>query len=152
MTFSSLEEGEREVAERQKQLEKVKAEGASEGALWWAESRLQRAERMLRSARGEETLPPIPAELCALRLGEVALVTAPGEIFTETGMEVKQQSPLPQTCFVGYSNGSIGYVPVPSAYPEGGYEVAFACRVDPEAAGMITATSLELLKEVARDA
>ncbi len=149
MTFTSPEEGEKEVTARRADFERLQAENATEGALWWAESRLKRAEGMLRNLHGEESLPPIPAELCALRLGNVALVISPGEIFCETGMAVKRRSPLPQTCFVAYSNGSIGYVPVPSAYPEGGYEVSHACRVDPEAAGMIEDTAVALLEKVA---
>lgn len=78
----------------------------------------------------------------------VRLVTAPAEIFTETGMAIKRRSPLPYTLYAGYTNGSIGYVPVPEAYPEGGYEVTHACRVGPEAAGIITEASLELLAGV----
>lgn len=149
MIFNSLEEGERTVSELRANLERVRAEGASGGSLWWAESRLQRAERMLASLQGGPSLPPIPAELNALRFGDVALVTAPGEIFTETGMEVKRRSPLPRTCYVAYTNGTIGYVPIPAAYPEGGYEVTHACRVGPQAAGMIAETSLMLLQQVA---
>jgi hypothetical protein len=103
---------------------------------------------MLESLNTGQPLPTIPAEMHALRLGNVALATAPGEIFTETGMEVKRRSPLPHTCFVGYTNGAIGYVPIPAAYTEGGYEVTHACRVGPEAAGMIEETALRLLQEV----
>src|SRR5262249_46656773 len=135
--------------ELQAQAERVRQEGASEGSVWWAESRLRQAEARYASLCDGVLLPTIPAELCALRFGDVALVTAPGEIFAETGMEVKRRSPLPRTCFVGYSNGTIGYVPIPAAYPEGGYEVTHACRVAPEAAGMIAETSLALLQEVA---
>ncbi len=149
LTLTSLEDGEREVAERRAQAERLRAENPASGSLYWAETRLRCAEAMLASLRGGPPLPPVPAELTALRFGDIALVTAPGEIFTETGMEVKRRSPLPHTCFVGYTNGSIGYVPVPAAYAEGGYEVTHACRVAPEAAGMIEETSLRLLAEAA---
>lgn len=149
MTFGSLEEGAHAVAELTSVVERLRAEGAASGALYWAESRLQRAEKMCESLRSGVPLPTIPAELSALRFGDVALVTAPGEIFTETGMAVKQRSPLPRTLFVGYANGTIGYVPIPPAYAEGGYEVTHACRVGPEAAGMIEETSLRLLQAVA---
>jgi hypothetical protein len=148
MRFAALPEGEAAVAELTELLERQWREGASEGALWWTESRLERAARMCDSLRTGVPLPGIPAELCALRFGDVALATAPGEIFTETGTAVKQRSPLPRTCFTGYANGTIGYVPVPSAYAEGGYEVTHACRVAPEAAGMIEATLVELLRKV----
>lgn len=148
MTFASLDEGLRSVEELQATLTRLEAENAPEGSRYWAESRLRRAEDRLESLRTGVPLPTLSAELNALRFGDVALVTAPGEIFTETGLEVKRRSPLPHTCFVAYTNGAIGYVPVPSAYPEGGYEVTHACQVGPDAAGIIAEQSLALLDAV----
>ena len=82
-------------------------------------------------------------------MGGLALVTAGGEIFTEIGARVKGGSPFPHTFYVGYANDSIGYVPVPEAYAEGGYEVTHASQVDPEAAGILTEGSLRLLAQLA---
>jgi hypothetical protein len=146
MSVASLDEGERAVAALEAEVKRLREANAPEGSLWWAERRLQRAEAMRESVRTGVPQPPVPAELCCLRFGDFALVTAPAEIFTETGMEIKRRSPLPRTLPVGYTNGSIGYVPIPAAYPEGGYEVTHACRVGPEAAGMITETWVELLR------
>ncbi|NCP33076.1 MAG: hypothetical protein GW867_23940, partial [Armatimonadetes bacterium] len=73
----------------------------------------------------------------------------PGEVFCEIGMEVRERSPLPNTLFLAYSNGSIGYVPTPESYPEGGYEVSHACRVGPAAAGTIVEASLAALRQCA---
>ena len=42
---------------------------------------------------------------------EVAWVSLPGEIFTELGLEIKQDSPFPQTIVAELANGSIGYIP-----------------------------------------
>jgi neutral ceramidase len=148
MTAASLEEAERAVAELEAEVRRLRAEKA-EGALWWAERRLRRAEGQRDSLRTGVPLPPVPAEIAALRFGDGALVTAPAEVFTETGMEIKRRSPLPRTLPVGYANGSIGYVPILAAYPEGGYEVTHACQVGPEAAGMIADTSVMLLNQVA---
>jgi neutral ceramidase len=148
MTYGSVEEAEGEVMARRADVERLRAHGASGGSLHWAGLRLSRAERIRDSLRSGTPLPTIPAELSAWRVGDVGLVFTPGEIFTETGMRVKQHSPISQTCFAGYTDGSIGYVPVPEAYPEGGYEVTHACRVAPAAAGMIADTSLELLRRV----
>jgi hypothetical protein len=149
MTFPSLEEGRRSVEVLRETVTRLQQENAPEGSRYWAESRLRRAESMVESLQSGVPLPTVSAELNALRCGDIALVTAPGEIFTETGMEVKRRSPLPRTCFVAYTNGAVGYVPVPSAYAEGGYEVTHACRVGPEAAGIVQETALSLLAEVA---
>ena len=67
-------------------------------------------------------------------------------MFNEIGVAIKSRSPFADTFFVGYTNGSIGYIPVPQAYPEGGYEVEFASQVNPEAAGIVTEGCLKLLR------
>jgi hypothetical protein len=54
---------------------------------------------------------------------DIALVAIPAEPFVEIGMAVKQQSPFKHTLFSGYSNVGWAYVPMPDAYPLGGYEV-----------------------------
>lgn len=149
MSFESAEVGEQEVKKLREQLERQKREKYDSGSIWWTQHRLQQAERALASLRGGPPLPPIPAEINALRFGDIALATAPGEIFCETGMEVKSRSPLPRTLYVGYTNGSIGYVPTPAAYAEGGYEVTHACKVGPQATAAVLTASLDLLEKVA---
>jgi hypothetical protein len=37
------------------------------------------------------------------------------------GLGVKRASPFPNTVFLGYSNGCIGYIPPAAAYPSGGW-------------------------------
>lgn len=63
------------------------------------------------------------AELQVLRLGHTVLAGVAAEPFVEIGLQVKAGSPAAFTCFAGYTNGSIGYIPVPAAYAQGGYEV-----------------------------
>jgi hypothetical protein len=136
------------VADLEAEVKRLHDTGAPGGSLWWAEQRLRRARGMLDAARTGVPQPPIPADLGCLRFGDVALATAPAELFTEIGMEIKRRSPVPFTLPVGYTNGSIGYVPIPAAYPEGGYEVTHACRVAPEAAGIITETLIDHLARI----
>jgi hypothetical protein len=64
----------------------------------------------------------------------------------------KQAAVLPHTLYVSNTNASIGYVPVPEAYPEGGYEVESASRVGPDAAGIVTQTAIAALKRARRTA
>jgi hypothetical protein len=122
--------------------------GASSGSLWWCERRLQRAKAMLESRESGQPLPTIPAEISAFRIGPLAAVTVPGELFCEIGMRIKAASPFPHTLIAGYANGSVGYLPTAEAYPEGGYEVTHACRVDPEAGQMIEAEAGRLLGDL----
>jgi len=102
--------------------------------------------------REEDGKLSTPVEMQALRLNDSVLVGAAGEVFVEIGLEVKKKSPLPHTFFAGYTNGCISYIPVPEAYPEGGYEVESAyigyrlpAPVSPKTAGLIVDTALELI-------
>jgi hypothetical protein len=64
----------------------------------------------------------------AVRIGSGAIVTGPGEVFTEIGIAVKERSPASPTLYAGYTNGALGYFPTAEAYAEGGYEPAYANR------------------------
>ncbi|MCI0871205.1 MAG: hypothetical protein J4O07_05260, partial [Chloroflexi bacterium] len=66
---------------------------------------------------------PISMRIQAMRIGPAALVAIPVEAFSEIGVAVKDSSPARQTLFSGYTNGSLGYMPMADAYEEGGYEV-----------------------------
>ena len=132
-----------------KELEQTKTKPVEFGQLRWAQIRTRRAEAAVKSWETGELPPPIPARIHAVRFGPVALATSGGEIFAQIGVEVKKRSPIPHTLFAAYSNGNIGYVPTPDAYSEGGYEVELACRVDPEAAGVVTEGCLRALNRVA---
>jgi hypothetical protein len=64
----------------------------------------------------------------ALRIGDGAIVTGPGEIFSEIGLAVRERSPAAVTLYAGYTNGLISYFPAASAYPDGGYEPDYGNR------------------------
>ncbi len=122
--------------------QELKSKNLSDGRRHWAALRQSRVREAIRSYETGVPLDPVEAELQAWRIGDLAFVTAPAEIFTENGTLVKNQSSFDHTFFVGYTNGSIGYVPTVDAYPEGGYEVTHACQVDPEAGGMVNQACL----------
>jgi len=61
-------------------------------------------------------------ELNTLGIGELAIVTFPVEVFAESGIEIKEQSPYAMTLLMGYTNGIHGYIPTREAYENGGYE------------------------------
>ena len=59
-----------------------------------------------------------------LRIGDVAIVSMPGEPFAEIGAAIKKSSPFAYTMFCGYSSGTGGgYMPVESEYAHSGYEI-----------------------------
>ncbi|MBO0702236.1 MAG: neutral/alkaline non-lysosomal ceramidase N-terminal domain-containing protein [Candidatus Dormibacteraeota bacterium] len=127
-------------------LQELSASEAGSSRAFWAARRLRRVRRGLEALEGGPKVPPVEAELVAVRLdAEIAVVTAPGEIFTEIGQSVVARSPFRDTIYAAYANGSVGYVPTRAAYHEGGYEVTHACNVGPEAGELIEEESLRLL-------
>jgi neutral ceramidase len=145
---SSIEEGRETIATLEMERERLSA-GGNEGALWWAELRLDRARKGLAALRGGTPVPLVEAEFVALRLSDsVGVITAPGEIFTEIGQSIIARSPFQHTLIATYTNGTIGYVPTRAAYAEGGYEVTHACQVAPDAGEQIEEESIRLLRSI----
>jgi len=75
-----------------------------------------------RRKKGEE----IATEIMALRAGDLAFVTVPGELFSEYTATFREVSPVPETAVVSIANDSVGYLPTDEAVPQGGHEVRFA--------------------------
>jgi hypothetical protein len=78
------------------------------------------------TARADQSVDgrTLATEIQALRLGQVALVSAPGELFAEIGTAIENSSPFPHTFVVGYANDSLGYLCTEAAIREGGYEAS----------------------------
>jgi hypothetical protein len=62
-------------------------------------------------------------EVQAIRMGELAFVSAPGELFAELVVAVENASPVAHTFVVGHANDALGYLFTDAAAMEGGYEV-----------------------------
>jgi hypothetical protein len=86
------------------------------------------ARKTLEDFRAGNVEKSVEGSIHAVRIGDGAIITAPGEAFTEIGMAVKERSPARPTLYAGYTNGAVGYFPTASSYPEGGYEPAYSNR------------------------
>ncbi len=85
----------------------------------------------------------------AFRIGGLGIAAIPFEVFTETGLEIKERSPFEDTFTIELANGSNGYLPTPAQHELGGYETWLGtCRVEREASVKITEKILELLEQV----
>jgi hypothetical protein len=80
----------------------------------------------------------------------VALVSVPGEPFTETAQVISSQSPFAHTLVSGYSNGGFGYMPTRAAFAEGGYETE-ATPFSEAAAETLSAEAVRLLNEMFKE-
>jgi hypothetical protein len=88
--------------------------------------------------------------LQVIRLGEVALVGVPGEMFAALGLELRRRSPFRHTYIVGLANDTIGYLGNREAYDLGGYQL-WAGWHSPSAPGTgeaMVEQALAMLREV----
>ena len=75
----------------------------------------------------------IAVEVLGLRVGDFVLVTFPGELTVETGLEIKKRSPHEQTFVAGYTNGYIYYAPTAQQLMNvGGAQEDSDCILAPE--------------------
>ena len=89
----------------------------------------------------------LPMEQICLALGDSALLTFPGELYTEIGQHIKAHSPFQRTFIIGLANGYVGYVPTRKAIGEGGY-AEDTRHVDETAEQLVVEHSLELLRSL----
>lgn len=149
------ETAERQLALRRREREEARARNASPGAQNVAQRLCDWAELVARTVAGGATQVTRDLVVWALRIDDVGLVAVSGEPFAELSLEVKRHSPLPQTIFLGYSNGCIGYLPTPQAFAEGGMEVEESVRnyllpapLTPEWGPAVVETCLALLRQL----
>ena len=58
-------------------------------------------------------------EVMAVKIGELAIVGLPGEMFNEFGIHIKENSPFENTLVLGLTNGSYHYFPTEISFTQG---------------------------------
>jgi hypothetical protein len=107
------EHWEQEIVEREKR-----------GALTW-EIRVAKKMKLWADsvvAGASQDNPTRDFEAHAFRIGDVAIVGLNVEAFFETGEEIRAQSPWPDTFVIGYTNGTIMYLPRAQDHPRQGWK------------------------------
>ncbi|HEX2910714.1 MAG TPA: neutral/alkaline non-lysosomal ceramidase N-terminal domain-containing protein [Chloroflexia bacterium] len=101
--------------------------------------------------------PPLQAGLTATRLGHLAWVSFPGELYVEYGKAIKEKARQAgyKAWVLGYTNGDFGYYPTPDAFDRKDYEAASAYRYygypgpfNPRIGDQIGAAGIKLLEEI----
>jgi len=87
--------------------------------------------------------------LQVIRLGEVAIVGVPGEMFASLGLRIRRLSPFRHTVVIGLANDEIGYIPDREGYELGGYQTwaGFHSQVEPGTGEAMVQAALDLLCE-----
>jgi hypothetical protein len=64
----------------------------------------------------------ITMPLTAFRIGDLAVAGWPNEVFAESGLAMKRESPVKPLFVISLANGWFGYLPMENQHPLGGYE------------------------------
>lgn len=77
---------------------------------------------------------------------DIAVWSAPAELFCEISNEIRDRSPFPYTLYFGYTNGSFAYIPTAKEWEYGGYEPSVSVFT-PSASRDLTEAVLNHLQE-----
>jgi len=102
----------------------------------WNIVRTRDAMKGKKNRPGRKAGDTIPTEIQALRAGDLALVSLPGELFSEYQEMLREASPVPKTIVVSLANDYVGYFPTDQAQTQGAYETRMAPAEPLEAALM----------------
>lgn len=91
----------------------------------------------------------IDVEVAALRIGDFVLITFPGELTVQIGLNIKERSPHPHTFVSGYTNGYIYYAPTAEQLANvGNAQEDSDCILAPEWQKLFEDKVAELLKRL----
>jgi len=104
----------------------------------------------LQDTYGENPIDIVPVH--TIRIGDVALVTQPCELYCQFGLEIKRRSPAPHTAVVGLADGFCGYCPTIYGILGGGYSAATISwtRLEPYAGYRIVEVAGKMLNSLWR--
>ncbi len=87
--------------------------------------------------------PAVTSEVQVVRVGDLAFVSAPGELFAEIANTMRNRSPFKYTVVASCTDDALGYLSTRTAQREGGYEARRAISADIE--GPLTDAAREAL-------
>ena len=97
-------------------------------------------------AAGKRT---IEVEILGVRVGDFVLLTFPGELTVQIGLNIKKSSPHDFTFVAGYTNGYIYYAPTAEQLQNvGGAQEDSDCLLAPEWQALFEAKAAEILKKL----
>jgi neutral ceramidase len=154
LPLPSLSEAKASLRQAETELRDAESQGADEPTLRVLRYHgINHWRRVVAELESDSPRTAASGPIGAVRIGDGAIVTGPGEIFTEIGLAVKERSPADVTLYAGYTNGAISYMPIAAEYPLGGYEPAYGnksyglpTQVSPETERILVETGVRLVR------
>ena len=113
-------------------------------------SEINRCENVI--SRYEDKSPTIPVQIHVVKVGEIAFVSCPFELYIDYQHRLQAQSPFIQTFMVQLAVSETGggsYLCTERAAANKGYSaIAYSCQASPAAGQAMVEKMLEILKEV----
>jgi neutral ceramidase len=91
----------------------------------------------------------VSVPLQVLTIGELGIAAIPFEVFTEIGLDLKENCPFEDSFTIELAGGSFGYLPTPAQHKLGGYETWMGTnKVELDASDKITRALLEMFQDL----
>jgi hypothetical protein len=133
---------EQEAAAAQAEIDALKQKGDDSRRQLWL-------QRVVDRYQVQDAEPTHCVEVHALRIGDVAIVTNPFELFLDYGVQIQGRSKALQTIVLQLTNGSSGYLATEKAVRGGGYSAVIAStRVGPQGGQVLVDRSVELINSL----
>ncbi len=151
----TLEQAEREAKQAKDTLAEIEKKPEYAGTRTLDRARVdvfQTGQRLGAAKRfyGTENRPVSRSlEQQAIRIGDAAFVTFPGELFSDIGLEIKKGSPVPKTFVIGVTCGPGGYLPSAKEFHDADYEID-GSPYSPKTERVCIDSSLQLIRQVAK--
>ncbi|WP_206028710.1 hypothetical protein [Thalassoroseus pseudoceratinae] len=115
-------------------------------------TRLQTNLRLLKKHQAENVAAgsrTVDVELVAMRIGDFALLTFPGELTVQIGLNIKEKIQRKNTFVAGYTNGYIYYAPTTEQLLNvGGAQEDSDCILAPDWQPIFETKAVEMLKKI----
>jgi len=110
---------------------------------------LERTYAEVRKAMADKRGKTFETVLHVIRLGEVAIMGIPGEMFARLGLDIRRRSPFRNTIVVGLANDEIGYIPDRKGLVDDGYQTWFCghSQLEPGVGEAMVEAALAMLEE-----
>jgi hypothetical protein len=98
----------------------------------WAMFELAWADELERAIDSGQVPRSLTVTISAARIGDLLVVTFPLEIYSQIGLDLRQQLEPRPVIIAAYTNGLFGYAPTDRAIEQGGYGPASSYRFFPK--------------------